>query len=97
MITDIMLIIAVAAGPIFILIMALSYRWYYSLLPFTIFVAFWILWFILNTTVPFDVMSKLWWFVLAIGTCLASMGIGLAIRWYTIKEKCDPKTQECKF
>ena len=97
MITDIMLIIAVAAGPIFILIMAISYRWYYSLIPLSIFVIFWVLWFILDTTVPFDVMDKIWWFVLALGTCGGAIGIGLGIRSYNIREKCDPRVQECKF
>ena len=97
MITDIMLIIATVAGPIFIIMMALSYRWWYSFIPLAIFGVFWILWFILDTTVPFDWVTKESWFVITLVLCGIATAVGLGIRWYMKNYNCDPKIQECVF
>lgn len=96
MITDILLIITTIAGPILIFIMALTQRWQWSLIPMVIFSAFWILWFILPTTVPFGLLDKIWWFIIVLGTLAIAEVVGLLLRKQNLK-KCDPRIQECKF
>lgn len=96
MITDILLIITVVAGPILVFIMAVTQRWQWSLIPMAIFSVFWILWFFLPTTVPFGILGKIWWFIIALGSLAIAEIVGLFLRKRNLR-KCDPRVQECKF
>ena len=93
-IIDIVYIIALVVGPLLALIVTLTQRWQWSLIPLISFLIFWVAWLLMNTIVPFDLMDKIWWFVLSIGVLIGVEIIAILIRWYTVK-KCDPEVRIC--
>ena len=94
MIIDIVYIIALIIGPILVLMVAITQRWQWSLVPTISFAVFWVAWYLLNTTVPFDLLDKVWWFIIAIGVLVGAEIIGLLIRWDATK-KCNPEMRVC--
>lgn len=96
MIVDILIIITVIAGAILVFIAAWQYEWKFSLLPAGLFTGFWIIWFFLDTKVPFEMMDKVWFFILVIASIIVAETIGLLLRWNNLQD-CDPRVENCTF
>ena len=95
-IVDILLLIVVIAGPILVFMVAWQYRVISSFVPLAIFVIIWTLWLFFGTVVPFDFVSPLLFFVIAVGALGVAWLAGAYLRWSTELKDCNPNISDCR-